>query len=102
MKPRNFIAMENFVSPEDALSALQQKGYKADLAFETDPYGLYCSDLDMRLNPEAYHVDEKFHFDEPGNADGSEDVYAISSCTGVKGFVVDEHDEDGRPTASGS
>src|SRR5215471_5238993 len=85
--------MENYPSPEDAMSDLKKKGYKADLDFETDPFGLYSGDLDMRLNPDAYHVDQRYHFDEPLNPDGNEDIYAITSCTGVKGFL-DVHEGD--------
>ena len=69
------------------MSDLKKKGYKDNLDFETDPFGLYSGDLDMRLNPEAYHVDKRIHFDEPFNPDGSEDVYAITSSTGEKGFL---------------
>ena len=85
--------MENYISPEDAMSDLKKKGYKADLDFGTDPFGLYSGDLDMRLNPEAYQVDQKYHFDEPSNPNGDEDVYAITSFTGVKGFL-DVHEGD--------
>jgi len=85
--------MENYISPEDAMSDLKKKGYKTDLDFESDPFGLYSGDLDMRLNPGAYHVDQRIHFDEPLNPDGSEDVYAITSSTGEKGFL-DIHEGD--------
>jgi len=85
--------MENYPSSEEAMSDLKKKGYKADLDFETDPFGLYSGDLDMRLNPDAYHVDQRYHFDEPLNPDGSEDVYAITACTGIKGFL-DVHEGD--------
>jgi len=85
--------MENYISPEDAMSDLEKKGYKANLDFETDPFGLYSGDLDMRLNPEAYHVDQRIHFEEPFNPDGNEDVYAITSSSGEKGFL-DVHEGD--------
>ncbi|HVV05035.1 MAG TPA: hypothetical protein VHC96_12475 [Puia sp.] len=85
--------MENYISPEDAMSDLKKNGYKADLDFETDPFGLYSGDLDMRLNPEAYHVDQRYHFDEPLNPNGDEDVYAITYCSGEKGFL-DVHEGD--------
>jgi len=81
--------MENYKSPDDVLSDLRKRGYEADLNFEENPFGLYCSDLDMRLNPEAYHVDESVHVDDPSKPNEVETVYAISTCSGVKGIVVD-------------
>lgn len=85
--------MENYLSPDDALSDLRKKGYATDLGFETNPFGLYSGDLDMRLNPEAYHVDESFRIDDPSHPNESETVYAISTASGVKGTVMDMHDE---------
>lgn len=67
----------------EELSELEDKGYTTDLSFETDPYGLYAGDLDMRLNPESYHVDE---VDRTSDAS----LYAVSFTAGVKGFIVDE------------
>jgi len=86
--------MENNASPDDALSDLRKRGYEADLNFETDPFCLYCGDLDMRLNPAAYKVDESFRIDDPSQPNEIETVYAISIITGVKGILVDAHDAD--------
>jgi len=86
--------MENYASPDDALSELRKKGYEADLNFETDPYGLYSGDLDIRLNPEAYHVDKTMQIDDPSHPGESETVYAISTSSGVKGTLVDVHGSD--------
>jgi len=84
--------MKNYESPDDALSDLRKKGYEAD--FETDPFCLYCSDLDLRLNPEAYHVDQRLRLDNPSHPNESEVVYAISTYTGIKGTLVDPDDTD--------
>jgi hypothetical protein len=84
--------MENYESVGEALSGLKKKGYETDLDFETDSFCLYCSDLDMRLNPEAFHVDETVRIDGHRHPDDSAVVYAISSCSGIKGTVVDAHD----------
>ena len=81
--------MENYESVGKALSDLKKRGYEADLNFEENPFGLYCSDLDMRLNPEAFHVDDTIRIDGPSQPGDSTMVYAISSCSGVKGIVVD-------------
>lgn len=87
--------MENYSSSDDALSNLRKRGYEAD--FETDSFCLYCGDLDMRLNPEAYHVDERLRFDDPSQPNNDEIVFAISTCTGVKGILVDENKEGYAP-----
>ena len=73
---------------DDALSDLKKEGYNND--FDTDPVSLYGGDLDLRLNPDAYCVDGKFEVDEPDRPGETEEVFAITYATGVKGFVVDE------------
>jgi len=59
--------MENYPSPEEALE-------------DAYSFCLYCSDLDLRLNPAAYHVG-----DPPP---------PVTYATGEKGFLVDMHDTD--------
>jgi len=86
--------MENYPSPDDALSDLRKKGYEADLSFETDPYGLYNGDLDLRLNPDAYHVDKSIQIEDPSHPDESETVYAISTSSGIKGTLTDMHSQN--------
>ena len=84
--------MENIESLGDALSDLKKRGYDADLNFETNTFALYGGDLDMRLNPEGFHVDEIDRTcDEAHPNDGSV-VYAITSATGIKGVLVDTQD----------
>ena len=86
--------MENFEPVGKALSDLKKRGYEADLYFEEDPFGLYCGDLDMRLNPEAFHVDEAVRVEDEKCPEEKVVVYAISYCSGVKGVVVDERAAD--------
>ena len=89
------VTVELSGSPEpigEALSDLKKEGYEADLNFEEDPYGLYCSDLDMRLNPESYHVDEAIRVEDEKCPDEKVVVYAVTYSSGVKGTVVDEHE----------
>jgi hypothetical protein len=74
----------------EALSDLKKKGYEADLSFETNPFALYGGDLDMRLNPDAFHVDEIDRIGDEGHPDDGAVVYAISSNTGVKGVLIDD------------
>ena len=79
--------MKNYQSLDDALSDLRKKGYEDD--FATESFCLYCSDLDMRLDPEDFHVDEIDRVESNNsNPDGCAMLYAISSSTGVKGTLV--------------
>jgi hypothetical protein len=79
--------MKNYESLDDALSDLKNKGYEDD--FATESFCLYCSDLDMRLDPQDFHVDEIDRVEGNSNAGDNATVYAISSSAGVKGTVVD-------------
>lgn len=83
--------MKNYESLAGILSDLKKTGYKED--FEIEPYCLYCGDLDLRLDPDDFHVDEVYRF--KGNANASPQypvLYAISTSGGVKGILVDNHD----------
>lgn len=81
--------MENFKSLPDALNDLRKRGYKTDFSVET--FCLYCGDLDMRLSPEQFKVDEEYRFG--GDAAHEEDtvLVAITSSTGIKGILVDSY-----------
>jgi hypothetical protein len=81
--------MGNFKTLADALSDLRKRGYKTDFSVET--FCLYCGDLDMRLNPEQFKVDEEYRFG--GDAVHEEDtvLVAITSSNGIKGILVDSY-----------
>jgi hypothetical protein len=81
--------MKNYDSLVDALDDLKKRGYEEDFATQT--VCLYCGDLDIRLNPEEFNVDEVYRFEGDSNPDDSAVVYAISSTTGVKGTLVDAY-----------
>jgi hypothetical protein len=81
--------MKNYVSLADALDDLRKRGYEADFATET--VCLYCGDLDIRLDPEDFHIDEVYRFEGDSNPDDNSTLYAISSSTGVKGTLVDTY-----------
>ena len=78
--------MKNYESLDNALSNLKQKGYEDD--FGTTSFCLYCSDLDMRLDPEDFHVDEIDRVERNSNSGECATVYAISSSAGVKGTLL--------------
>lgn len=80
--------MKNYESPVDALDDLKKRGYDAD--FEPQSNCLYCSNLDLRLNEEEFHIDEVYHFKGDNNPGDNAVVYALTSPTGVKGTIVDE------------
>lgn len=79
--------MKNYESLIEALDDLRKRGYEADFATQT--VCLYCGDLDLRLNPEEFNVDEVYRFEGNSNPDDSAVLYAISSSTGVKGTLID-------------
>ncbi len=90
--------MENFESLDELLPRLRDKGYHAD--FVTDNVCLYCGDLDIRLNPEAFQVDEVYLVREAPASLACVAVYAISAVTGVKGIWIAQQ-EDSRSTPLG-
>ncbi|OQP40956.1 hypothetical protein A4H97_15235 [Niastella yeongjuensis] len=81
--------MKNYETLADALSDLRGRGYNAD--FATESVCLYCGDLDLRLDPEDFHIDEVHRFE--GNCKPEENtvLYAISASSGVRGTLVDPY-----------
>jgi hypothetical protein len=56
---------------------------------------LYCGELDMRLDPDEFHVDEMYRFDCNSIHDETAVLYAISDpASGVKGVLVDSSGAD--------
>jgi hypothetical protein len=84
--------MKNYESPVDALADLRKRGYEAD--FEPQSNCLYCSNLDLRLYEEEFHVDEVYRFEGGSNPADNAVVYAFTSPTGVKGTIVDGEEPD--------
>jgi hypothetical protein len=78
--------MKNYESLPNALDDLRKRGYEAD--FSIDTFGLYCGDLDLRLDPEDFHVDEIYRFEGNISPDDSAVLYAISSSAGMRGTSV--------------
>jgi hypothetical protein len=82
--------MKNYDVPASALADLKNRGYEAD--FETGSFCLYCGDLDMRLYPEEFKVDEEYRFEGDPNHEEDIVVIAITSYTGTKGVLVDSYE----------
>jgi hypothetical protein len=79
--------MKSYDSLAEALDDLRKRGYEAD--FETQSNCLYCSELDLRLNEEEFHIDEVYRFEGHSNPVDNSFVYAFTSPTGVRGTIVD-------------
>jgi hypothetical protein len=86
--------MKNYQSLDNALSDLKKKGYEDD--FTTTSFCLYCGDLDMRLDPADFHVDEADEVKDDSNPADEVTLYAISSSTGVKGTLIVDADGETR------
>ena len=78
--------MKNYGSLKDAFCDLRKKGYEND--FATPSFGLYCGDLDMRLDPEDFHVDEIDQVEDNSKPGDTITLYAISSSVGIKGTII--------------
>ena len=81
--------MKNYESLVDALDDLRKRGYEAD--FATDTVCLYCGNLDIRLNPEEFNIDEVYRFEGDSSPDDNSILYAITSTSGLKGTLVDSY-----------
>ena len=81
--------MKNYQSLNEALSDLKEKGYEANFGLQS--FCLYCGDLDMRLDPEDFHVDYVYSVEAKAGSRGLS-VYAISTTAGAKGYQVDKND----------
>lgn len=81
--------MKNFMSLADALSDLRKRGYTSD--FSTQTFGLYCGDLDMRLDPEEFKVDEEYRFGGYIALEEDTVLVAITSSNGIKGVLIDSY-----------
>ena len=87
--------MKNYESLAAALSDRKERGYNADFTAETESVGLYCGELDMRLDPDEFHVDEMYRFDCNSIHNENAVLYAISDpVSGVKGVLVDSSGAD--------
>jgi hypothetical protein len=82
--------MKHYESLNDALNDLREKGYTAD--FARDTVCLYCGELDIRLDPEEFHVDEVYRIDGNAGSGSASLLYAITATSGVKGTLTGSDD----------
>jgi hypothetical protein len=78
--------MKIYESLIDALDDLKKRGYDSD--FEPQSDCLYCSNLDLRLNEQEFHIDEVYHLQGDSGARDNAIVYALTAPGGVKGTIV--------------
>lgn len=81
--------MKHFSTLSETMTALKKSGYTEDFNLHHD--WIECPRLDIKLQPEEFHVDEVHRFEGATNPDDSEVLYAISSTHGVKGLIVDAY-----------
>lgn len=81
--------MRTYESLVDALTDLKDRGYSFD--FKKEFSSLYCQELNLRIEPEKFNVDEYYRFEGDSDPDDNSIVYAISSIHGVKGVLIDAY-----------
>ena len=81
--------MKSYKTLEGALCDLRERGYETD--FTVDNFCLYCGDLDMRLDPEQFSVDEEYLFKSDVSEAEDAVLIAITSSGGIKGIILDSH-----------
>jgi hypothetical protein len=79
--------MKNYESLIEALRDLKARSYTQD--FELEATTLHCLDLNIRLKPEEFTVEEVYRFEGDSDPDESSVLYAISSSQGTKGTLID-------------
>lgn len=81
--------MKFYPTLSEAITALKARGYSMD--FNLHPEWIECPQLDVRLRPEEFHVDEVHRFEGMTSPDDSEILFAVSSSNGIKGLLVDAY-----------
>jgi hypothetical protein len=78
--------MESYTTLSEAINGLKKKGYNLD--FNLKPDCIECNQMDIKLHPDDFVIDEYYRFEGASNPDDSSIVYAISSKDGLKGTLV--------------
>lgn len=81
--------MKTFNTLTEAMASLKKKGYSHD--FNLHHEWIECPQLDIRLKPEEFHVDEVHRFEGMNSPDDSDVLFAVSSSRGLKGLVMDAY-----------
>lgn len=81
--------MHYYGTLSEAMRALKGRGYTID--FNLHPEWIECPQLDVKLRPEEFHVDEVHRFEGMTSPDDSEILFAVSTNRGIKGLLVDAY-----------
>jgi len=81
--------MMTYATLSEAITALKERGYSVD--FNLHPEWIECPQLDMRLKPEEFHVDEVHRFEGMTSPDDSEILFAVRTSHGVRGLLIDAY-----------
>jgi len=81
--------MKYYNTSLEALIDLKDRGYTSDFSIESSC--IHCPQLDLRLSPGEFNIDEYYRFEGMTSPDESSVVYAISSNDGIKGTLIDAY-----------
>lgn len=82
--------MKQYDTLTEAMASLKKSGYSQD--FNLHHEWIECPQLDLRLRPEEFHVDEVHRFEGMSSSpDDNAVLFAISSTKGMKGLLVDAY-----------
>jgi hypothetical protein len=81
--------MTTFDTLTEALTNLRARGFTHNFNLESD--ALHCPELNLRLHPEHFTIEEQYRFEGMSDPDDNDIVYAISSDTGAKGVLVNAY-----------
>lgn len=80
-------AVRDFDSFNGTIVSIRKRGYT--VAFRREATFLTSDELQISIMPGNFKVDTSSYFQQPENADASRMLYAISSYSGIKGFLVE-------------
>jgi hypothetical protein len=69
------------------VAGLKRQGYQ--LSFRREATCIYCFDLQERIFPEEFMVDESYYFEDVISPDADRILYAISLTSGGRGVLID-------------
>lgn len=75
------------LSISETLADLKSRHY--NLQFRREATCLHCIELNWRITPDSFSVDEYYYYEDHIHPDGDRMIYAISSVQGHRGFLVD-------------
>jgi hypothetical protein len=81
--------MKNFETLSEAILDLKSRGYTSD--FNLHPEWIECPQMNLKLKPAEFHVDEVHRFEGATNPDDSAVLFAIRSTSDQKGILIDAY-----------